>query len=229
MDLGHVLEAAHTALPRVELFAGLAPDVLTIGAMLDDVVLDPLGHPVPADEETEIGRWMGLGGCAIMVDETGSPVAGTGATTGQLLPLMSGGGLSLLLTEDRLVGSFLVGKVGGAVPLERGDALAFSYPLRFVDAIGIRTRTTILGKVKDTGFTVHTLAAPAAAVVNIDPDATVDYPSLNGTKNVDIRRVTDLLLRTVANEREVAIPNLEVDEDGELCAYFPERGAAGVS
>ena len=227
MDLGNVLEAAHTALPRVELFAGLAPDALTIGAMLDDVMLDPLGHPVPTDEETELGRWVGLGGCAIMIDDAGSPIAGTGAMTGQLLPLIDGGGLSLLLTEDRLIGSFLVGKVGGAVALQRGDALAFSYPLRFVDAIAIRTRTTMMGRVKDTGMVIHTLAAPAAAVVHIDPEGTLEYPSLNATKHVDIPAAAELILHAVAEERQVGVPALQ-DEDGERVAYFPDRDAPGT-
>lgn len=223
MDLGHVLETAHTALPRIELFAGLGTDAITVGAMLDDVWLDPLGHPVPTDGETDLGRWVGLGGCAIMVDDHGGPVAGTGAMSGQLLPLINGGGLSLLLTEDRLIGSFLVGKVGGSVALRRGDALAFSYPLRFVDAVGIRTRTTMLGKVKDTGLVVHTLGPPAVATVTIDPDASLAYPSLNATKHVDVPEATRQLLHAIAVERQVGVPEMQ-NEDGEPVAYFPERG-----
>lgn len=222
MDLGHILASAHAALPRIELFGDLATDRLTQGAVLDDVILDPLGHPVPEDGETDLGRWIGLGGCAIMVDEEGNPVAGTGATSGELLPLIPDGGLSLLLTEDRLVGSFLVGKLGGAVPLQRGEALAFSYPLRLIDAVSIRTRKTITGKVKTTGFTMQTLAAPAIASVHIDPDATLEYPSLNGNKNVKVHDAVDILLRAAAHDRQIDVPTLET-EDGELVAYFPER------
>lgn len=132
MELVHVLDAAPGALPRLELFGGLSPGSLTYGAALDDVLLDPLGHPVPSEGERDLGRWIGLGGCAISVDEDGNPLANSQATTGELLPLISGGGLSLLLTEERLVGSFLVGKLGGAVSLQRDEALAFSYPLRFI-------------------------------------------------------------------------------------------------
>lgn len=222
MDLGHVLDSAHEALPRIEFFGALGADVMTRGAKLDDVLLDPLGHPVPTEGEVELGRWIGMGGCAIMVDATGNPMAATGGNSGELLPLVSNGGLSLLLTGDRLVGSFLVGKLGGAVPLRDGQALAFSYPLRYVDSVSLRTRKTITGKLKTTGFDVHTLGAPAVAAVTIDPDATLEYPSLNGDKRVDVRHWVEVLLRTAARDRGLdGVPDLEL-EDGDLVAYFPE-------
>lgn len=83
----------------------------------------------------------------------------------------------------------------------------------------------MFGKVKSSGFSVQAIAAPAFAHVQIDIDATLEYPSLNGTKNVDVHAAIDTVLRAIAQDRDTAVPELGPEGD-DLVAYFPDRPEA---
>lgn len=223
MDLGTVLGSAHLAVPQLEWFEQLHPDGLR-AANLDGIALDGTGHPLPIEGEQELGRWMGLSACMVMVTDDGQPVAATAAMQGQLIPMVAGGGVSLLLTDQRLVGSYLMGKLGGEVPIRDGQSLAFSYPFELVDSIEVETRRSRFGKEKDIAIIVQTLAAPAVGVLRFEPDATIWYPSLDGQKGVDVRDLAEQVVGAVAAHRGVAAPHFGWDE-GHLVAEFPARAA----
>lgn len=227
MKLETVVESAHFAVPRLEWFDELRQEGLR-AAKLEGVVLDGTGHPLPIEGEQELGRWMGLSACMVMVDDDGRPVGATDATGGQLIPMVAGGGASLLMTDRRLVGSFLMGKLGGELPIRDGQALAFSYPFELVDAVQMETRRSVFGRVKEVALAVQTLAAPALGVLRFEPDAAIRYPSLDGEKGVDVRSLAEQIVGSVATHRGVAAPSFVLDE-GDMVAEFPARSAASDS
>jgi hypothetical protein len=104
--------------------------------------------PMPSTGETELGRWVVLGGCLFTVTDAGTPMetAPVGAS-GRPMQLFYGGG-EFLLTERRVVGIVMegetvVGKAGD------GSILALSYPLWRIGSISIDLKQRLFGGVKE--------------------------------------------------------------------------------
>jgi hypothetical protein len=157
--------------------------------------------PRVASGETELGRWVVVGGCMFTVTDAGTPMdTAPVGSSGRPLQLFYGGA-EALLTDRRLLAVVVEGEtVVGAVG--KGSILALSFPLTRIESVSVDLKSRLLGGVKETRLHVMSMDGTLTDlffddVVAVPGNGSRGYERFRGTK----REILEAFVRPVVAAR----------------------------
>ncbi len=196
--------------------------------VLDGVRIDGHGHVHPTEAEHDL-RILGTGQIVTTVAPDGRPIGmAREGVRGQTSIAINAGTLTACLTNDRLVGAFLTGMVGGSVALDRRSAWTFSFPWGDVERITLITRAPGgTGEEVVVGLAIQgPLDRPGPGALVIEPGNWFSTEDRTFAPIQDVWTVVDDVTQQVARARGVEVPRYDLDEDGMWEVEFPRDGEA---